>query len=133
MIRETRDPAVLNAFAAHPDIAPHVGGPLDFTAAIRPSTHYHFGEHGGFCYELTAPGTYEVHVMIEPVGRGKWAWAALEESVSLMSARGAETLWARIRADDRHIAAFAQRGGFRDTGRRLDDWRIFERRLQCRH
>lgn len=130
MIRETRDPAIINHFAAHPDIAPHVGGPLDFTKAIKPGTHYHFGEHGGFCYEQSSPDNYEVHVMITRDGRGEWAWAALEESVALMQARGATRLWARVKPEDRHIAAFARRGGFRPAGM-LGDWQIYERRLQC--
>lgn len=116
MIAETRDPAIINHFAAHPDISPHIAGPLDFSGAIRNTAVYLFGEHGGFCYEWTAPRTYEAHVMLTEAGRGRWGREAARRSVEMMEERGASHLWARVKPGDRHVAYFARLAGFRDDG-----------------
>lgn len=139
MIAETHEAAVVNFFAAHPDIAPHIGGPLDFTDAMRETAVYLFGEFGGFIYEWCAPRTYEGHVMLLPQGRGKWGFEALKLSVELMAAKGAEHLWCRVKPEDRHIAMFARHGGFVDAGRMTlhrpepATYRILSWRKPCRH
>lgn len=137
VIAETRDPDILNYFSSHPDIAPHIGGPIDFTDAIRETAVFLFGDHGGFLYEWTAPATYEGHVMLTAGGRGAWGFRALRESIDLMSAKGADRLWCRVRPQDEHVAFFARQGGFREAGemtlyspqRAL--WRILEWRKSC--
>jgi hypothetical protein len=137
VIAETRDPEIINHFASHPDIAPHIGGPLDFSHAIRETAVYLFGDHGGFCFEWTAPATYESHVMLTPAGRGFWGFRALDEAVRLMAERGADRLWCRVRPQDDHIAFFARRGGFREAGEMTlysparARWRILEWRKPC--
>jgi hypothetical protein len=139
MIAETQDVALINHFAAHPDIAPHIGGPLDFTDAVRETTVYLFGDHGGFLFEWTAPATYESHVMLTAAGRGLWGFRAMRQAIAAMQAKGAERLWCRVRPQDEHIAFFARQGGFREAGemtlykpqRAL--WRILEWRSECLH
>jgi hypothetical protein len=132
MIRETRDPAVINHFAAHPDIAHHIGGPLDFTDAIRETAVFLFGVHGGLIYEWRGPATWEAHVMITEAGRGWWGFEAVKRSIEIMAEKGADRLWARVKPEDRHIAMLALKTGFRDAGTMtLSDpeptlYRIFE-------
>lgn len=136
MLEETADPAIINRFAAHPDIAPHIGGPLDFTDAIRETVVFLFGEHGGFIYEWCAPATYEGHVMLTEAGRGPWGFQALRQSIEIMSER-ADRLWCRVRPQDEHIACFARHGGFREVGEltlstpERARWRILEWRKPC--
>lgn len=140
MIAETRDPLVVNRFAAHPDVAGHVGGPLDFSGAMRETAVYLFGEYGCFCFEWCAPRTYEIHVMLTADGRGRWGIDAVRRSLALMMAEhGAAHIWARIKPEARHIALFARWCGFREAGDMTlytpepEAWRIFEWRTQCRH
>jgi len=139
VIAETRDPAVVNAFANHPDIQPAIGGQqADFTGAMRETAVFLFGEHGGFIYEWCAPGTYEVHVMLTKAGRGRWGFTAVRQSLAMMAERGADHVWCRIR--DRTVAVYAAIAGFRDAGEvtlYADDqpvrWRIMNWRAPCRH
>lgn len=137
IIAETRDPAILNYFAAHPEIAPHIGGPMDFTDAIRETAVFLFGDHGGFLFEWCAPGTYEGHVMITAAGRGPWGFKALRQAVDEMESRGADRLWCRVKPEDRHVAFFAVQGGFREVAEMTlyspgpAVWRILEWRKQC--
>lgn len=134
MIAETRDPSIINYFAAHPEIAPDIGGPLDFTKAMRPTARYFFGEHGGLIFEWCAPGTYEVHVMLTCEGRGRAGVEIVKQALELL---GADHVWARIQKP--HVALFARWSGFREVEQRTlyvageaSEWRIFEWRKQCR-
>lgn len=138
MIAQTRDPLVLNRFAAHPDVAANIGGPLDFAGAMRETAIYYFGAHGCFCFEWCAPRTYEIHVMLTAVGRGRWGIAAVKRSLALMMAEhGAAHVWARIKGEDKHIALFARWCGFREAEEMTlytpepERWRIYEWRTQC--
>lgn len=138
MIAETRDPLVVNRFAAHPDVADSIGGPIDFSGAMRETTLFYFGEHGAFCFEWCAPRTYEVHVMLTAAGRGRWAINAGKRALALMMAEhGASRVWGRIKDSDRHIALFARWCGFREAEEMTlyspepERWRIFEWRPQC--
>jgi hypothetical protein len=136
MIREVRDAAIVNTFAQHPEIAPEIGGALDFTHAMRETAVFLFGEHGGFIYEWCAPETYEVHVMLTKAGRGKWGIEAVHRSLEMMAQRGATHIWARISA--RHIGLFARQAGFHEAGTRTlyhdgqpREWRIMNWRRPC--
>lgn len=135
MIERCTEADIPNLFAAHPEIAPDIGGPIDFTAAMNPANVFLFGEHGGFIYEWKGPQTYEVHVMITRAGRGAWAFAAARQSVQFMDQHGATHLWARIHPDRPDVAALAVRSGFRKAGTHELDvgkgpvvWTIYNRR-----
>lgn len=101
---------LINWFAAHPDIAPSIGGPCDFSQAIRETAVFMFGEHGGVIFEWSAPGVYEAHIMLTRKGRGKWGVEASKEALRKL---GAEKVWARIDPDNRALAVHASRCGFR--------------------
>lgn len=140
MIRRIDDPAIINAFANHPDIRPHIGGAgiLDLTVAVTEPNVFLFGEHGGFCLSWSAPATYEVHTMIAPEGRGTWAFEAARQSIEFMAGLGADHLWTRVHPDARHTAIFTRKMGFRPCGTgvlNLGDgpveWRLFNWRKQC--
>jgi hypothetical protein len=113
-----RHPELLNWFGSHPDIVEGIGGAVDFTHALRETNVFLFGEHGGFCFEWTAPGTYEVHAMITRSGRGIWGFRAALDARSKIAAMGAQRLWARVRDDQRALAVFTRRAGFIRVDRR---------------
>jgi hypothetical protein len=138
MIAETRDPQILNAWAAHPDVTGPIGGPVDFSDAIRETAAYFSGDHGAVCFEWCAPRTYEIHVMLTTAGRGRWGIDAVKRSLALMMAQhGASHVWARVKPADRHIALFARWCGFREADEMTlyspepARWRIFNWRTQC--
>lgn len=108
MLVEIHDPRVPGMWSSHPDIAPHVGGPLDFTAA----THavYLTGEHGCFAFEPQEAGVFEGHVMLARAGRGRWGFAALHNALRHMAGRGAERVWCRVPRPE--VGFFARKGGF---------------------
>jgi len=101
---------LINWFAAHPDIAPFIGGPIDFTNAIRDTAVYLFGEHGGLMFEWCAPDTYEAHIMLTKAGRGAWGIAATKEALRKL---GAGRVWARIPVVNRALAIHAAICGFK--------------------
>ena len=74
------------------------------------------GEYGGFALAWSGPGVYEVHVMILPEGRGKWAAQARQATIDFAKAHGAKMLWARISPAARVVSYFARRGGMQPTG-----------------
>jgi len=127
MIRRILDPLIINAFSAHPDIAPEIGGALDFTNAMDGKI-YLFGEHGGFCFEQTGPAEFEVHVMITKAGRGTWGFRAAKETLAMIEALGARRLWARV--GTKKLAYFTHKAGFREVGE-MPPYRIFEWRSEC--
>lgn len=131
MIREIRDTTVLNQFAARPDIAPAIGGALDFSGVDLDRTVFLFGAFGGFLFELSAPDEYEVHVMLAEAGRGSWGFAAAIEARNEMARRGCRRLWARIDPALRHLVIFTRKAGFVRAGD-LPPYQIFEWRPTCR-
>lgn len=142
MIAEVHDPEIVNGFANHPAVRPMFGGgqKLDLSSAVREPNVFLFGEHGGFCASWCAPGVYEVHTLIAPGGRGKWAIKAAAEAQRIMADKGAEMLWTRVHPDARHTALFTRKMGFRECGTNELDigegpvaWRIFKWRAECQH
>ncbi len=89
---------------------------------------YLFGEHGGFCFEQTAPGEFEVHVMITKAGRGVWGFQAARDALAMIESMGARRLWARV--DTPQLAYFTRKAGFREIGE-MPPYRIFEWRSEC--
>jgi hypothetical protein len=135
------DPSIINRFANHPDIRPHVGGsgPLDLTSAVKAPNVFLFGEFGGFCLSWTAPDTYEVHTMIAPEGRGKWAFRAARDAKEYMASIGAIHLWTRVHPQAANTAMFTRIMGFSPRGSgeidfgqgRPEVWNLFDWRIVC--
>lgn len=131
MLSRCIDAAIPNHFAAHPDIAPDISGPIDFSGAMNISNVFLFGAHGGLIFEWKGPRTFEVHVMTTREGRGSWIFEAAKVAVGYMEAMGANHLWARIHPEKPHVGILALRSGFRLAGHHtLDgvDWKIYNRR-----
>lgn len=109
----------LNELANHPHIRPTCGGDgkscLDLAPFVaNPNNHAMVWDHGAFLFQWSGPDTYEVHIMVEPEGRGKDAYRMAQEGVDYMIAQGAERLWARVSSDTvRHYTAHA---GFAKCG-----------------
>lgn len=136
MIFHCTDADIPNRFAAHPDIAPHIGGPIDFTQAMRETAAYFFGEHGGLIFEWCAPGIYEVHIMLTRAGRGSWGLRATQAALEQLNA---DRVWARIDPMNRPLVMHAIKSGFREVETRNlypagepVSYRIFEWRNACR-
>lgn len=133
MIARCFDAAIPNHFAAHPDIAPHIGGPILFDDAMRETAAFFFGEHGGLIFEWCAPRTYEAHIMLTREGRGRWGLEATRQALDELKA---ERVWARIDPANRPLAMHALKAGFREVERRNlypgpAPYRIFEWRSIC--
>lgn len=113
-----RDANRINWFANHPEIRPFIGGTgeLDLTAITKAPNVALFGEHGGFCLSWTAPDTYEIHTLILPEGRGRWAFDWANRSIEYMRSIGAQHLWTRVHPDARHTMIFTRKMGLRPCG-----------------
>jgi len=127
MLAETHDPRVPGMWSAHPDIAPHVGGPLDFSGAGHAT--YLTGGFGCFAFEPQGPGRFEGHVMLTRPGRGKWGLAALRFALTYMAERGASLIWCRI--PHRAAAIFARKAGFTPSRPLADETPTMEWRPEC--
>lgn len=114
-----RDAALINGFANHPDIRPHIGGKdtLDLSAVTHDPHVALFGEYGGFCLTWTAPHSYEIHTLILPEGRGAWAEDFARRAFNYMIfIAEADQLWTRVHPDARHTALFTRRMGLKLCG-----------------
>ena len=143
MIGRSFDAAFFNAVANHPDVRPFIGGKLNETLDVTPilADHGNYalaGQHGGFVYTWCAPGVYEVHTLILPIGRGKWALDAARMSLAMMAGNGAETVWTRVREDMRAVRAFTIAAGMRPRGLKQFDlgggagvYAIYDWRPKC--
>lgn len=115
----TLDPAVINHFANHPEIAPEIGGgKLDLSDGVRAPNVFLFGEHGGTAWMWHGPGVYEGHVMLTKAGRGKWGVEAGRAAIRYLADNGARILWARIHSA--HVAVYARALGMEYTGQTID-------------
>lgn len=136
----TKDAAVINHYANHPDIRPFIGGDgeLDLSNAIYDPHVALFGEFGGFVFSWTAPETYEVHTLIAPEGRGQWAFDFAKLAIVHMVSIGASHLWTRVKPEHRHTAIFTRKMGFKPCGQVLTDfgfgaetYNLYDWRMPC--
>lgn len=111
----------LNALVNHPEIRPTCGGDgkskldlMDFIADRR--NHLAVWDHGAFMFQYAEPGTYEVHMMILPEGRGKDAYRMAREGIAYISGEGAHTLTARIPLLHDAVRHYAAQAGFERVG-----------------
>lgn len=127
MIQRSFDADRINDLVNHPSIRPHVGGdpqvPLDLTAVVANHDNiFLLGDHGGFAFTWTAPGTYEVHTFILPEGRGAMALnAALLARSAMNDIYGADHLWTRVHPEAGNVRAFTLKAGFKPAGKQTLD------------
>jgi len=126
MIERTYDADRLNYLVNHPDIRPFVGGDItqsiDLTSAVANEANIFLnGEHGAFCCSWTAPNTYEVHTLILPAGRGKWAYSFARAGRDEMVRRQALHLWTCVHPEAANVRFFTLRAGFRPAGKYTRD------------
>ncbi len=81
-----------NAIANHPAVQRWVRGPLlgdlDFTAVIAdPRNILLAGQHGNVLFGPLQPGLYDVHMMVLPEGRGRWAAEMLQSALHWLFTR----------------------------------------------
>lgn len=118
-LRRHFDARRLNELANHPEIRPTCGGdgksPLDFSAFVADRKNYAMvWDHGAFLFYWSAPQTYEVHIMVEPEGRGLAAYAKAAEGIVYMVSQGMERLWARV--SDNGPRHYTTQAGFTKCG-----------------
>lgn len=119
--------AAINALANDPTIRPFVGGdlnqPLDLAALLDNERNICLmGEHGCFVLNWTSPGSYEVHTMVRPEGRGAWALSAAKLVLDIMGdAYGARQVWTRIKPEYHNVRVFAIKAGMRPCGSAVFD------------
>lgn len=117
----------INSLANHPDVRPHIGGdpklPVDLAEALDCDRNVWLsGEHGGFLLLWCAPGVFEVHTLIRPEGRGKWAIDAAREGIATMQREhGARHIWTRVIPEQRNVRAFTIAAGMKPCGQDVFD------------
>lgn len=134
----------VNFIVNHPTVRPWCGGdpevPLDMSGAVTNLKNYTLlGKHGGFLFVWTAPATYEVHVFIMPLGRGKAAYQLARDAKAYMIGIGAEHLWARIAPGAENVRHLTVSNGFRRCGTDVLDvgtgpvtYDLYNWRTECR-
>lgn len=143
LLTRSMDAGAVNRVANDPEVRPFVGGEgeLDLTAVVRnPLNVVLWSQFGGFIWAWSAPQTFEVHTLILPEGRGKWATRAAREAMAVMAdIYGGRHLWTRVRRDLVHVRRFAQSAGMTVCGEAWFDfgdgvrlYDILEWRAPCR-
>lgn len=127
MITRTFDAAFLNTVANNPDVRPYVGsgvGPLDLTALIsNPANVTLETEHGGWVLINLMPGTYELHTLFLPAGRGAGYFAAAHEALRyVFTQTDALEILTRCPDDNPGARMAAVKVGFRERFRREGVW-----------
>lgn len=116
----------LNHIVNHSSVRPHVGGDpsvyLDLSHLIANRDNYALlGEHGGFFFTWTAPGTYEIHAFILPEGRGPQARDLALAARDYMQREGATHLWTRVERGAENVRKFTLAGGLKPCGEQILD------------
>jgi hypothetical protein len=116
VIRRTLDARRLNAVANHPDVRPWIGGTgeLDLTAIVADPANFALeAEHGGWVFVRHEAGTYELHTLFLPQGRGRACLRAWREAERFMfAATDAREIVTRVPANNAGAAFAARLCGF---------------------
>ncbi len=131
MIYRSFDTDWADFLANHDAIRPHVGMPelgrLELAGLIEDERNVFLEwDAGGFFYHWTAPKVWEVHTMILPEGRGPLALFAARASLEWMGNHGAEKVWTRVKAEDRHTRLFTRAAGMKPLNDRLAGHELYE-------
>ena len=128
MIRRTMDATFLNSVANHPDTRPWLGGApemaVDLTLlAQNPDNVFLEALGGGWWLQKLEPGTYELHSLFMPEGRGKSFFTGMKELFRYMFTR-TDAVEILTKCPDNNGGARAAAGivGFKERFRREDAW-----------
>lgn len=118
LVRRTMDPRRLNEVANHPDVRPWIGGekPIDLADLAKDPRNFLLeAQHGGWIFARHEPGTYELHTLFLPQGRGKaclQAWRAAERWI--WSSTDAREIVTRVPRHNAGAAFAARLCGFKE-------------------
>jgi hypothetical protein len=120
-VKRCTDTQRLNEIANHPDIRPTCGGDgksyLDLAPFVaNPLNRAMLWDHGAFLFQWSAPQTYEVHIMVEPEGRGRDAYRMAARGIDYICSQGAERLWARVAQNANALRHYTAQAGFAKCG-----------------
>lgn len=125
-IRRTMDAAYLNSIANHPDVRPYIGGAgqADLGPILASAANYALvTEGGGWLLQPLMAGTYELHTLVAPEGRGKPFFAAAREGLRWMFTRtDALEILTRCPDDNPGARMAATIMGFRERFHRDNAW-----------
>jgi hypothetical protein len=126
-VKRTFDAAFLNRVANHPDVRPWIGGTgeLDLSAVVAAPRNFALvTPAGGWVLAMHEPGTYELHTLMLPQGRGREHFRAGAEGLRYMfAATDAREIVTRVPVNNRAAVFSARYFGFRERFRRKDAWR----------
>lgn len=87
MVRRSFDAGFMNRVVNHESVrdGAELTHDIDLTEVVaNPDNYTLTNEHGGFIFALKSPGSYEVHTMFLPSGRGKTANDAAISALNYM-------------------------------------------------
>lgn len=131
MIKRTLDATFLNTVANHPEVRPWLlgEGPVELSGIVSdPANIALQAEYGGWVLQGLSPGTYEVHSMFLPEGRGAGVARALRAALDyVFTATDCVRLVTRLPAGNVRAANLGRMAGFRpwfgDRSRiEIEDW-----------
>lgn len=132
-ITRTLDAAFLNRVANDPDVRPWIGGDglLDLTGIISDANNFALqADHGGWVFVRHDAGTYELHTLFTPAGRGAACLSAWKEAVHYMFvATDAREIVTRVPENNRGADFAARRCGFRERFARPNAFKDADGRL----
>jgi len=133
LVRRTLDARFLNFVANDLSVRPWIGGEgvLDLTAVIAdPANVALRTAHGGWVFVRHEAGTYELHSLFLPEGRGRACLAAWRCAARyLFTATDAREIVTRVPASNRGAAFAAKLCGFRERFVRKAAFRTHENAL----
>lgn len=126
MIRRTMDAVFLNDLANDPCVRPWLGGEgeLDLAPMITDLRNVAIRtDHGAWVFHNLGAGTYEVHTMFRPAGRGKALLAAAKDALTyLFSTTDAVDIVTKCPDDNEPARLASAQIGFKERFRRDNAW-----------
>lgn len=130
MIRRTLDAAFLNSVANHPEVFPWIGAEkeIDLTDIVsNPANFALVTEYGGWVFVRHDAGTYELHTLILPEGRGRHSLKAWKEAARYMFCRtDAREIVTRVPEHNKGADFAARACGFKERFARVNAFKPLE-------
>lgn len=135
-LKRLQGAAYLNELANDPRIRPTCGtdgsSRLDFAEFVADARNHAVAwDRGAFMFAWDGPHTYEVHVMVEPGGRGRDAYRVAQAGISYIVAEGADRIWARVGRNDVALRHYTRTAGFKRCGTLDETYDVYDWRKPC--